>query len=82
MSLFSRHISAAAAELADAAHQYEARDLTLAGACLANSLRDLAVCTRELTDRGARPVIAKSLALQLRRIAQQLDPDPKEVAAE
>ncbi len=77
---YSRHISAAAAELADSAAQFSAGDRTLAGCCLANAVRDLAVCAAELTKGRPRVVMSKSLARQMRRLADELDPAERTAA--
>ncbi len=80
MSTFARHIEAAVPNLADSAMQHEAGDKFMAVACFAVALSDLAVCARDLTWGALSEVQTKSLARQLRRIADQLDPAQVEAA--
>jgi hypothetical protein len=73
MTTFARHCSAAAVGLSEAAFMVARNDRAAAADSIATVLSDLTVCIGELGAMTARPAVAKRLAAQLRRVADQWD---------
>jgi hypothetical protein len=73
MTTFSRHCTAAAMGLADSSLMFSAGDRGAAALAIGEAVEDIAVCIREL-NLESRPLAARKLASQLRRIADGIEP--------